>query len=225
MSSLRKVARVATLADERLKRERLARTFAELDDAARELTESVYSWGMKVNSMPRNRLASRFRDTVDFAGHTAESEQMMGRDLGLPDPNQQYRSRQVLEWKDGDFERSSQATLWADVSGLLSGPGEYDVTLRFQDGASGVATHSVALLYGKERDTARLIDEDRWDFHIGRFDRYVDYWLTFPKNETGLKQNEDRYFLRIELTGPDMSAPADRRTCHGIVTLSKSWRQ
>jgi hypothetical protein len=224
MSSLRKVAGAATLADERLKRERLAWTFAELDDAARGLTGSIYGWGMTVNPMPRNRLASRFRDTVDFAGHTADSEQTMGRNLGLPDPNLPYRSRQVLTWKDGDFERSSQVTLWADVSGHLSGPGEYDVTLRFQDGASGVATHNVALLYGKDRDTARLIDEDRWDFHIGRFDRYVDYWLTLPKKASWAEQIGDRYFLRIKLTGPDMSAPADRRTCQGIVTLRKSWR-
>lgn len=174
--------------------------------------------------MPRNQLASRFRDTVDFAGHIADSELTIGRNLGLPDPNSPYRSRQVLEWKDGDFERSSQVTLWADVSGLLSGPGEYDVTLRFQAGASGVATHSVALLFGKDRDTARLIDEDRWDFHIGRFDRYVDYWLTLTKKASRAEQIGDRYFLRIELTGPDKSAPADRRTSHGIVTLRKSWR-
>lgn len=224
MSSLRKVTGALTLADERQKRERLARTFAELDDAARGLTGSVYGWGMTVNPMPRNRLASRFRDTVDFAGHIADSELTIGRNLGLPDPNSPYRSRQVLEWKDGDFERSSRVTLWADVSGLLSGPGEYDVTLRFQAGASGVATHGVALLFGKDRDTARFIDEDRWDFHIGRFDRYVDYWLTLPKKASRAEQIGDRYFLRIELTGPDMSAPADRRTSHGIVTLRKSWR-
>ena len=225
ISCLRKVAEARRTPDESLKRQHLAGFFAELDSAARELTESIYRWGMTVNPGPRNKLASRFRDTVDFAGHTADAVRLIGRDLGLPDSNLSYRSRPVLAWKDKDFETSSRVILSADVSAELSGPGEYDVTVRFEDGASGVTTHSVALLSGKDPDTARMIDEDRWNFHIGRFDRYIDYWLTLPDEAAGAERTGDHYFLRVELTGPDMSATAARRTSRGVVTLRKSWRR
>jgi hypothetical protein len=111
------------------------------------------------------------------------------------------------------------------VTEELSGPGEYDVILRFLDGNSGVTTRSAAFLAGKDEKTARLLDEDRWTFRIGRWDRYVDYWLSFSKEAANGMAKGDRLFLKVELTGPDLSLSPDRRTTHGRVSVRKSLRK
>jgi hypothetical protein len=195
-----------------------------LDDAARSLTRSIDKWGLAVNPLPRNLLASRFRDSVDFAAHAAEALRAAAGNALPPDPCPAYRSRTVARWTDKDFATSASAVLWADVSGELSGPGEYDVTLRFEDGASGVQTHAVTLLRGPDRDSAIPIDEDRAEFHLGRYDRYFDFWLKLPPDVRGGPAAGGRFFLKIEINGPPLEAPQDRRTSRGVVSLRKSWR-
>jgi hypothetical protein len=195
-----------------------------LDDAARSLTTSIEKWGMAVNPLPRKLLASRFRDSVDFAAHTAEALRAAAGDGLPPDPQSAYRSRIVARWTDKDFAASASSVLWADVTGELGGPGEYDVTLRFEDGASGVQTHAVTFLRGVDRDSAVPIDEDRAEFHLGRYDRYFDYWLKLPSDGRGGSPAADRFFLKIEISGPPLEAPPDRRTSRGVVSLRKSWR-
>jgi hypothetical protein len=195
-----------------------------LDDIARSLTKAVYKWGAAVNPLPRNLLASRFRDSVDFAAHTVDALRAAAGNALASDPHPAYRSRAVARWTDKDFATSASAVLWADVTGELSGPGEYDVTLRFEEGASGVRTHAVTLLRGPDRDAARPVDEDRAEFHIGRYDRYFDYWLKLPPDDQGGAAAGARYFLKIEISGPALEIPRDRRTSRGVVSLRKSWR-
>jgi hypothetical protein len=195
-----------------------------LDDIARSLTKSVQAWGAAVNRAPRSLLASRFRDSVDFASHTAEALRAAIGSSNVPDPHPAYRSRTVARWTDQDFASSSSRVLWVDVTKELSGPGEYDVTLRFEDGASGVRTHAVTALRGTDRDSARVVDEDRAEFHIGRYDRYFDYWLKIPPAVREGERAGGRTFLKIEISGPALDLPPDRRTSRGVVTLRKSWR-
>ncbi|MDD8025486.1 MAG: glycoside hydrolase family 20 zincin-like fold domain-containing protein [Acidobacteriota bacterium] len=224
LENLREIAAADSLPDEAAKRDRLGRALDGLDGTARALAGSLGRWGRETNPVPRNRLASRFRDTVDFASHLADAERASHDSLGLPDPFPSFRSRLAARWRDEDFARSETADLWADVTAAVDGPGEYDVTFRFEDGASGVKTRAATLLRGPDRARAKPVAEDRWDFRIGRFDRYVDYWLTVP-GAVAAGATGDRYFLKLEIVGPALDAPADRRTCRGLVTMRKSWRE
>ncbi|MCX6561151.1 MAG: hypothetical protein NTZ26_11655 [Candidatus Aminicenantes bacterium] len=224
LAGLQEIAAARSLTDAAEKQARLGRALAGLDATARSLTQALDRWGREVNPVPRHKLASRFRDTVDFSAHLADAERYFFADLHLPDPAAAFRSRPVARWKSEDFAGSDAIELWADVDGAIDGPGEYDVTLRFEDGASGVKTRAVTLLRGPDRAGAKPVAEDRWDFRIGRFDRYVDYWLTLPKDGAAGSPG-DHIFLKMEIVGPAIDAPADRRTCSGLATMRKSWRQ
>ena len=162
---------------------------------------------------------------MDFAAGAAETAWRLALALGIKDPSPERRQRPVLEWTEKDFSASVDATLWADATGLLAGPGEYDITLHFLDGASGVGTHAVSLLRGESLEKATVLDEDRWNFRIGRWDSYADYWISFSEKQVALAGAKDRLFIKIELGGPNLSLPAERRTTRGLATLRKSWRQ
>ncbi len=224
LAHLREISAARALPDEAARRESLGRAMDGLDRTARSLAGSLGRWGRAVHPVPRNRLASRFRDTVDFAAHLADAERSSHAAIGWPDPFPSFRNRPVARWKDEDFARSETAELWADVTEAVAGPGEYDVTFRFEDGASGLKTRAVTLLRGPDQARAKPVSEDRWDFRIGRFDRYIDYWLTVPDRAAG-SEAADRFFLKLEITGPAVDAPADRRTCRGLVTMRRSWRE
>jgi hypothetical protein len=224
LAGLQEIAAAQSLTDENAIIAGLGRALTRFDDTARSLVRALDRWGRRVNPVPRQRLASRYRDTVDFAAHLADAERSFYADFHLPDPAAAFRSRPVARWRDEDFARADAIELWADVSGSIDGPGEYDVTLRFEDGASGVKTRAVTLLRGPDRAGAKPVAEDRWDFRIGRFDRYVDYWLTLPKDAAG-GASHDPFFLKMELVGPALDAPVDRRTCRGLATMRKSWRE
>jgi len=223
LASLKGFGDAISLTDERGKKREARQSLAGVDAAARLLTPALYRWGMTVNPMPRNQLASRFRDSVDFAAGTAGALWAIGAMMGIPDPDLGYRRQTVAAWSEKDFQRSPDLTSWADVTGLLRSAGEYDVTFQFREGASGVTTRSAALLCGKDPESARLISEDRWDFHIGSNDRYADYWLTVPRNPA-LRRKDEHLFLRMEIKGPGSDTPPDRRTSRGSITLRKSWR-
>lgn len=223
LSALKAVSDASALPDEPLKKQRTGQALAAMDDAAKIFAPALYEWGMLVNPQPRGRLASRFRDTVDAAAHAVGAARLLGAGLGIEDPHPDFRRHPVLEWKDEDFDYSPTLVLWADVTGLAAEPGAYDVTLQFTEGASGVETHGAAFFRGKNRESAGLLDEDKWNFRIGRFDRYVDYWLSVPREKGGMKTGE-RLFLKVEITGPGPGAPSGRRTSRGVITLRKSWR-
>ena len=74
-----------------------------------------------------------------------------GRDLGIRDPYPAYRLRPVREWKT-EYSIGGPATLWAEVTHLVDGPGEYDVRFQFLDGDVGLDTHSVALFRSRGRN-------------------------------------------------------------------------
>ena len=203
----------------------LKQALENLDDAAHRLTASLYRWGMRANPVSRANLPSRFRDTVDAAASAADQVWRLASRAGITDPRPEYRRRPVLRWSDKDFAAGESASLWADVSGLLTGPGEYDVILQFLSGAAGVSTRAVSLLRGETRDKAEVIDADAWDFQVGRWNNYVDYWLTLsPESAAGAKPG-DHYFLKVDLGGPALSLPAARRTTSGFAALRRSWRQ
>ena len=206
------------------KREYLAAALEKTDRAAEHLTRSVFSWGKLVNPAPRNHLPSRFRDSVDFPASAAETAWRLALPLGVKDASPERRKRPVLEWTEKDFAASTDAAFWVDVTDLLDGPAEYDVTLHFLDGASGVATRAVSLFLGESPRNAVALDEDRWNFRIGRWDRYAEYWISFFQEQADAASAKDRYWMKIDLSGPDPSLPAGRRTTRGLATLRKSWR-
>jgi hypothetical protein len=195
---------------------------SEIDSAARMLTNSVYRWGTAVNPLPRNASIARFRDTVDFAPGVAGVAWEMGRDLGIKDPYPAYRLCPLREWNTGDISSGAPATLWADVTGLLEGPGEYDVRFQFLDGDVGLNINSVALLRARGRNEGKPLDEDRWRGRVGRHAQWVDYWLSVPKG-SGWKPG-DPLFLRLEVSAPSSGSVAGKRTSHGRILIRKSWR-
>jgi hypothetical protein len=202
----------------------LEKALQNMDFSAKRLTASLYRWGMRVNPVPRASLPSRFRDTVDCAASAADQEWRLAAQAGITDPRPEFRRRPALRWTENDFAAGETATLWSDVSGLLAGAGEYDVTLQFLNGAAGVSTRSVSLLRGQTPDTAEVIDADAWSFQVGRWNNSIDYWLTLSPEKAAARPG-DRYFLKVELGGPPLSLPAERRTTAGFAALRKSWRQ
>jgi hypothetical protein len=203
----------------------LEKALQNMDVSAERLTASLYRWGMRVNPVPRASLPSRFRDTVDCAASAADQEWRLAAQAGITDPRPEFRRRLALRWTEKDFAAGETATLWSAVSGLLAGAGEYDVTLQFLDGAAGVSTRAVSLLRGQTPDTAEVIDADAWSFQVGRWNNYIDYWLTLSPEKAAAARPGDRYFLQVELGGPPLSLPAERRTTAGFASLRKSWRQ
>lgn len=203
----------------------LEKALEKIDLSAQRLTAAIYRWGMRANPAPRPELPSRFRDTVDFAASTADQEWRLAAAVGIQDPRPEYRRKPALRWTEKDFAGGPAAILEADVTNLLSGPGEYDVTLQFLGGASGVSIRAVSLARGRTRDTAATIDEDRWDFQVGRWNNYIDYWLTLSPEKAAAAKAGDRYFLKVELAGPPADLPAERRTTSGFAAVRRSWRQ
>ncbi len=203
----------------------LEKALRNIDLAAQRLCPAIYRWGRRANPGPRAGLPSRFRDSVDFAASTADQEWRLAAAAGIADPQPQYRRRPALRWTEKDLAGNPAAACQADITELMSGAGEYDVTLQFLEGGSGVAVRSVSLLRGKTLETAEAIDEDRWDFQVGRWNNYVDYWLTLNPEKAAATKDGDRYFLKVELTGPPADLPAERRTTSGFAAVRRSWRQ
>ena len=147
----------------------------------------------------------------------------IGRGLGIRDPYPAYRLRPVREWNTEDISSGAPATLWADVTRLVDGPGEYDVRFQFLDGEVGVDTHSVALLRTRGRNEEKPLDEDRWDGHTSPW-AWVDYWLSVPKGSGSSWKPGDPLFLRLEVSAPSPEVVAGKRTSHGMILIRKSWR-
>jgi hypothetical protein len=197
----------------------------KMDLSAQRLTASLYRWGTRADPVTRASLPSRFRDTVDCAASAADQEWRLAAEAGIADPRPEFRRRLALRWTEKDFDAGKTKELWADVSGLLAGAGEYDVTLQFLDGSAGVSTRSASLLRGQTQAAAEVIDEDAWSFQVGRWNNYVDYWLTLSPEKAAGSRPGDRYFLKVELGGPSLSLPPERRTTAGFAALRKSWRR
>lgn len=191
---------------------------AEIDDAARMIAVSVYQWGMSVNPVSRDALPSRFRDTVDFAQAVASTAWGVGRELGIKDPYPAYRWHRVRDWTAEDIPPGAPATLLANIRHLLDGPGDYNVRFQFLNGEVGLDTHSVALFLTAHSASPPL-DKDHWDFHIGSGDFWVDYWISVPKGKS-----HDPLSLRIKVSVPSPSSSRMKRTSHGVILISKSWR-
>jgi hypothetical protein len=202
----------------------LKRNLDRIDRSARILTRAIYRWGMAARPGPRSGLPSRFRDSVDIASRAAHAARNIGQAYHVPDPNPDYRLQPAGGWNATDFADREKIVLWADVTGNLREPGEYDVTFQFQDGASGVYTQCVTLLRGPDPASAKEIDRDRWKFRVGRFDRWIDYWITLTGEAKQAEQKGDRYFLKMEVDGPSLSLPPDRRTTRGRILIRRSWR-
>ena len=196
----------------------------KIDKSAKSLTNSIYRWGMEVNPVEREALASRFRDNVDFAATIAGMMREIVKELKINDPCPEYRFQPVAQWNDTDFSDTTDATLWADITEQLSGAGEYDIRFLFTDGKSGIRTKSVSLLYGPTKKSARTMFTDRWDFKLSRFDRYIEYWLKIPSQPDLITSSKNRWFIRAEITGPALELPKDRRTSQGTIFLRRSWR-
>ncbi len=203
----------------------LEKALRNIDITAQKLTASVYRWGMRANPLPHPELSSRFRDTVGFAASTADQVWRLAAGAGIEDPQPDYRRRSALTWTEKDFAGGPTAALRTDITDLLSGAGEYDVTLQFLEGASGISVRAVSLSRGATPEAAGEIDADRWDFKIGRWDNYIDYWLTLSPEKAAAAKEGDRYFLEVELTGPPAELPAERRTTSGFAAVRRSWRQ
>ena len=202
----------------------LEKALRNVDVTAGKLTASLYRWGTRLNPVSRADLPSRFRDTVDFAASTADQSWRLAADLGLVDPRPAFRRRPVLTWTGEDFAGGPTATLRADITDFLDGAGDYDVVLQFLEGASGVTARGTALYRGGTRPTASKIDADLWQFKIGRFDNYADYWLSITPEQAAAARPGDRYFLEVELAGPPAELPAERRTTSGFAAVRRSWR-
>jgi len=197
---------------------------AKIDEASRMLTISLYRWGMAVNPVDRNALPSRFRDTVNLASRVASTAWELGKNLGIEDPDPTHRLQLLREWSAQDFSSGARATLWVDVTHLLPASGECDVTFQFLDGTVGLDLHSVELLRGASKETARPVDEERWNFHVGRWDRWIEYWVTVPQVGKVAGVMDDRSFLRIEASLPPGVGSSDPRTSHGRILFRRSWR-
>jgi hypothetical protein len=194
---------------------------AKIDAAARVLTNSVYRWGTTVNPLPQDALPSRLRDTVDFASAVASAAWEIGRDLGVKDPYPTYRLRPVREWKTEDATTGATNSLWGEVTGLVAGPGDYDVRFQFLDGKVGLDVHSVALFRSSQEDQEQPLAVDPWNTHVAA---YADYWLSLAKEGRSAWKPGDPLFLKMDLSFPLSRAATVRPTSHGVILIGKSWR-
>ena len=112
----------------------------------------------------------------------------------------------------------------SDITEHAQQAGAYDVRLFFLNGASGVDTRAVTLLSGPSRGSAQPVFVDRWDGRLNQYGRYLEYWLTIPEKPNNLAHAFDRYFLKVELSGPSLDLPQPRRTSQGELLIRKSWR-
>ncbi len=197
---------------------------AKIDAATAMLTVSLYHWGMAINPAPRQDLPSRLRDTIDFASGVASLAWEIGRDLGIKDPYPAYRLRPVREWTTEDVSSATPAVLWADITHLLEQPGEYIVRFQFLDGDIGLDTRAAALLRWPAQSAERLVDEDRWNFHVGQGDVWVDYWLSALKLVGSSWKPGDALSLRLETSLPASQPRGGKRSTHGVILIGKSWR-
>ena len=195
-----------------------------LDDTARKLTAAMMQWGNVVNPAERAALHYRFRDSVDFATSIAGQLRKWVRDLKIADPCSTYRFQPVAQWQTADFDTTAKITLWADVTDRAPESGEYDVGLFFREGASGVEVKAVTLLAGPSKESGQTLFSDRWDGRLSQYGRYAEYWIRVPERPRNVANSLDRYFIKVEISGPSLDLPRDRRTTNGEVSLRKSWR-
>jgi hypothetical protein len=195
-----------------------------LDDTARKLTVAMTHWGSLVNPAEREALHYRFRDSVDFATNIAGHLRKWVSEMDIADANSSYRYQPVARWQTADFDTAAKVILWADVTDRATVSGEYDVGLFFRDGASGVEVKSVTLLAGPSKETGQTLFSDRWDGRLSRYGRYLDYWVKVPEKPRNLANSLDRYFIKVEISGPAMDLPCEQRTTNGEVLMRKSWR-
>ena len=193
-----------------------------VDAAAQTLAISLDQWGAAVNPATRSSLPSRLRDTVDFAPAVAGLAWEAGRALGIRDPYPAYRLRPVREWKTSDFAADGHATLWAEVTPFVDGPGEYDVRFQFLDGDVGLDTHAVAALRTRGVQGEQPLNEDRWNAHADP-PVWVDYWLTISDGNGTSWRAGDPLFLRLDVSIPP-EAQKRKQTTHGVILICKSWR-
>lgn len=192
-----------------------------IDDAACELTQSLYRWGTTVNPLPRTALPSRLRDTVDFASAVASAAWDIGRDLGIPDPHAEYHLRPVREWREDGTNQGAIHSLWADVTSLADGAGEYDVRFQFLDGKAGLDVHSVALFRGPQGEHEEPLAVDPWNTHVSA---YADYWLPVSQSGDGSPTRGEPLRLKMDVSLPRPQVPGERATSHGVILICKSWR-
>jgi len=195
------------------KEERTAATesaLEKIDAAAARLTRSLYEWGNVVNPVERGSLPSRYRDSVNVSSRVANLLRTIGDDLGLDDPHSQYRSRQIGEWTSKDFANSQEATIVIEITEFLDGPGEYDLTFEFLDGASGLTVNSVAILRGQSQEAAQMIHEERSGSRIGRWDRWVEFWLSVPHEEEDSAKENTRHYVKTVVSGPALDASSEQ---------------
>jgi hypothetical protein len=195
-----------------------------LDDIARKMTVAMTRWGSLVNPAEREAVHYRFRDSVDFATTIAGQLRTWVSEKEIADPCATYRYQPVARWQAADFDSTTNMTLWADVTDQTHTAGEYDVCLLFREGASGVEVKSVTLLAGPSKEAGQTLFSDRWDSRLSQYGRYVEYWIRVPEKPRNLANAMDRYFIKVEISGPSLDLPRDRRTTSGEVLLRKSWR-
>jgi len=195
-----------------------------IDEIAKKLIVAIAKWGKLVNPSERNRFRSRFLDSVDFAATIAGQLRTWVNDLDIADPYPNYRFSSIGNWNSEDFKKTTDITVWSDVTEKIKSTGEYDVRLFFQKGASGVEPKAVTLLAGPTKETAKPISTDRWDSRLSRYGRYTEYWIKVPERQSNIANSFDRYFIKAEITGPSLELPKERRTTNGEILIRKSWR-
>ena len=202
----------------------VASALATIDEATQTLTVSLHRWGVAVNPVSRDALPSRFRDTVNFASRLASALRQIGKPLNIRDPHPDYRLQPLRTWKESDLTATGHSVLWADATDLLKQAGDYDVTFQFGTGSVGLDTHSVQLLKGTSQSVASVVDGERWEFHVGRWDRWVEYGLSVPSAVFNSEKTGDRLFIKLEVSLPPTPSSSSMRTSQGQILVRKSWR-
>jgi len=164
--------------------------------------------GDHIECVPENR---------QYFPRSQNSKGKRQRRQGKNSATHRYRPQVVGEWKTADFANSETAALTFDITDFVDSPGEYDVSLEFSNGASGVEVQSVSVV----TNTEQILDECRSKFRLGRWSRWIEYWITVPEPVADAGQ---RLVLNAVLKGPSMDLPSDRRTTQGRILLRKSWR-
>jgi len=220
LQGLKEISDMKGISDDEF-RQRAEASLAKVDESAMELTRALCLWGKEVNPVSRDRLPSRYRDTVSVPSRVANLARKIGDDLGFKDPHPSFRPQPVGVWKDADFAASATAALAFDITDLANTPGEYDVTFEFLSGASGVEVQSITIL--KDSKEVEILDECHSKFRLGRWSRWIEYWMTITDSIAQSPVSE-QILLRCEIAGPSTELPSERRTTQGRILIRKSWR-
>jgi hypothetical protein len=205
-----------------------------LDRCAAVISTRLQSWGARISSRRGAPMPSRLCDTMQAVPRTANlARELIGRRLGIPDPNPAFRYKELGRWSADSFAGGPTALLSFDATACVTAAGDYAVCLDFLPGQNGLTARNVRVVErsgGRELTCFSSSDlMERISMWVTSAELTVSVPLAHPRSPPSAPARDlggdpgASYVVEIEAEGPPAGLPADRRSCSGRVSLRRHW--